>query len=182
MAPSKFGVLLLWQFIETRDLNLMQRLNAWHAPRWVRHWMVAATRAGDGWAWYATGLGVLAFGGPDRFSALTATGLAAGASASVFLYLKHATGRKRPCDLAAHAWATLLPPDKFSFPSGHTMTACAVSVPFAGFYPELAAPLSVLTASIAASRIVLGMHFLSDVIAGALFGSALGYAAFTLFT
>ena len=49
------------------------------------------------------------------------------------------------------------------------------------FYPALLTGLLVCAFSVALSRILLGMHFLSDVVAGALIGSSLGYAAFTLF-
>jgi undecaprenyl-diphosphatase len=70
-----------------------------------------------------------------------------------------------------------LPPDQFSFPSGHTITAFAVAVSLSLFYPELAAGLFFCALSVAASRILLGMHFLSDVLAGAAIGTALAYAA-----
>ena len=43
------------------------------------------------------------------------------------------------------------------------------------FYPGLLAGLLFCAASIALSRILLGMHFLSDVVAGALIGSGLAY-------
>ena len=48
------------------------------------------------------------------------------------------------------------------------------------FYPVVAPVLLALAISIALSRIVLGMHFLTDVIAGLVIGSGLGYAAFCL--
>ena len=57
-------------FIVTRDDRLMRRLHHWQAPRWVRAWMIAATRLGDGWLWYAIGLALLVFGGPSRFVAV----------------------------------------------------------------------------------------------------------------
>jgi len=76
-----------------------------------------------------------------------------------------------------HSWATLLPPDQFSFPSGHTITAFSVAVSLATFYPVLLLGLLFCAFSVALSRILLGMHFLSDVLAGAAIGSALGYAA-----
>ena len=61
------------------------------------------------------------------------------------------------------------------------MTAFAVSVPLALCYPDLAVGLLFCTLSIAASRILLGMHFLSDVIAGALIGGGLGYLGYLTF-
>ena len=162
-------------FISHRDHRLMRRVNRWPAPRWVRVWMLCATRGGDGWLWYALGLVILLFGGDGRYLAVAAAALAAGTGIAIFLRLKKATGRKRPCAVEPHCWADLLPPDQFSFPSGHTITAFAVAVSLSRFYPDLAVGLLFCAASIAASRIVLGMHFLSDVLAGAVIGTGLAY-------
>jgi len=167
-------------FIAHRDHNLMRRVNQWHAPRWIRVWMICATRGGDGWLWYGMGLIVLLFGGSDRFAALASAALAAGLGVGLFLRLKKLTGRKRPCMLEPHCWAKLLPPDQFSFPSGHTITAFAVAVSLSRFYPTLSVGLLFCALSVAASRILLGMHFLSDVLAGAVIGAALAYGTVEL--
>jgi undecaprenyl-diphosphatase len=168
-------------FIATRDHRLMRRVNRWSAPRWVRLWMICATRGGDGWLWYALLGVVLLFGDANRFAAVGAGMVAAGSGIAVFLSLKRLTGRKRPCQIEPHCWATLLPPDKFSFPSGHTITAFAVATPVALFYPSLAVGVLFCAFSIAASRILLGMHFLSDVLAGAVVGTCIGYASYAIF-
>jgi undecaprenyl-diphosphatase len=168
-------------FIIRRDYSLMRLANNWAAPRWIRAYAVSATRVGDGWLWYAMGLAILAFGGDGRFAALGAAGTAAILSILLFIVLKRFTGRRRPCQIEPHCWATLLPPDQFSFPSGHTMTAFAVAVSLSMFYPTLAIGLAFCALSIAASRILLGMHFLSDVVAGALIGTGLGYLGFVAF-
>lgn len=139
--------------------------------------MLCATRGGDGWLWYTLGLALCIFGGEGRFQAVGASFVAASVGIGVFVSLKKSTGRKRPCAIEKHAWATLLPPDQFSFPSGHTLTAFAVVTPLIGHYPLLTWHLLFCAVSIAASRIVLGMHFLSDVIAGALIGALLGYCS-----
>jgi undecaprenyl-diphosphatase len=167
-------------FIETRDHNLMRRVHRWPAPRWVRLWMICATRGGDGWLWYGMALVILIFGGAERFAAVAAAALAAGVGIAIFLALKKMTGRRRPCAIEPHCWSTLLPPDQFSFPSGHTITAFAVTVSLGLFYPDLLAGLLFVAASVALSRILLGMHFLSDVLAGAVLGTGLGYAAASL--
>jgi len=171
----------VWGFIERRDHGLMRRLNRWRAPRWIRYWMIAATRMGDGWLWYALGLILLLWGGPQRFPAVGAAGSAAIAGVLVFKTLKHLSQRPRPCQMEPHCWSKILPPDKFSFPSGHTMTAFSIALVLSYYYPSLEAALFFLALSIAFSRIVLGMHFLSDVLAGMVLGVALGCAAITAF-
>src|SRR6266566_1824322 len=138
----------LWGYIDRRDHRLMRRLNRWRAPRWIRIWMLAATRMGDGWIWYGLGLMLLAYGGPQRFSAVGAAGAAAVLGIFVFKALKRLSQRPRPCQIEPHCWSKVLPPDQFSFPSGHTMTA---------------------------SSIALVMHFLSDVLAGVVMGVALAH-------
>jgi len=169
-------------FIAARDHRLMRHVNRWQPPRWIRLWMICATRGGDGWLWYAMGLVILLFGGPERLLALGSSSLAAGLGILVFLQLKRVTGRKRPCAIEPSCWARLLPPDQFSFPSGHTITAFAVSIPMIEFYPSLTVGLLFCACSIALSRILLGLHFLSDVIAGAAIGVLLGFGAFALLT
>ena len=164
-------------WLAARDHHLMRRVNRWTPPRWMRLWMVAATRGGDGWLWYGIGVVVALMGGPERFRAVLAAVLAVSVGIALFLNLKRACGRKRPCTMESHSWATLLPPDQFSFPSGHTITAFSVAISLAVFYPALLPGLLFCAFSVALSRILLGMHFLSDVLAGAAIGSALGYAA-----
>jgi len=92
------------------------------------------------------------------------------------------SGRQRPCALEPHAWATTRPPDQFSFPSGHSITAFAVTCSVGLFYPSLFELLLFFAISIAISRIFLGMHFLSDVVAGSLLGTLLGFGSFCLFS
>jgi undecaprenyl-diphosphatase len=168
------------KFIATRDHTLMRRLNRWQAPRWVRVWMLMATRAGDGWLWAVLGVIILLFGDADRFHAVAVAVIAVFSGIAIFLTLKRAAHRRRPSCFEPHCWATLLPPDQFSFPSGHTITAFAVAITLSHFYPELAFALIFCALSVAASRILLGMHFLSDVVAGAAIGALLARAAILL--
>jgi undecaprenyl-diphosphatase len=169
-------------WIAIRDHRLMYRVHRWRAPRWVRMWMICATRGGDGWLWYSLGLMLLLFGGSDRFLAVGAAGMAAGLGIAVFLALKRTTGRRRPCALEPHCWAKLMPPDQFSFPSGHTITAFSVALSLGSFYPTLLIGLLFCALSVAVSRVLLGMHFLSDVLAGAVLGSGLAWSTVHLLT
>lgn len=168
---------MMLTFISRRDHRLMRILNGWRAPRWVRVWMTYATRGGDGWLWYAMSLAILVFGGPDRYAALLTAGMAAGAGTLLFVALKRKAKRQRPCAIAEHCWATLLPPDQFSFPSGHSINAFAFAVAFSLFYPGLMPGLLFCAFSIGVSRMILGMHFLSDVVVGATIGTLLALAS-----
>lgn len=171
----------MFHFIATGDLKLMRKLNNWRAPKWIRLWALAATRAGDGWLWGLIGIAVLLFGPEGRFTAVASAGSAALLGIASFVSLKRISGRKRPCEIEPHCWATLLPPDQFSFPSGHTITAFSVAVTLSLFYPVLMPFLLFCAVSIALSRILLGMHFFSDVLAGAALGTMLATGAFLVF-
>jgi undecaprenyl-diphosphatase len=178
--PSSLSALPghMLHFISDRDHRLMRRVHRWRAPRWARVAMICATRGGDGWLWYGVGFLLLIFGDSSRFSAVCAAGLASGTGLGIYLFVKKAAGRKRPCAIEPHCWARILPPDQYSFPSGHTITAFSVATSVCLFYPSLTAALFACALMIAISRIVLGMHFLSDVLAGVLIGMILGSGAF----
>lgn len=172
----------VWNQIESRDLRLMRRMHQWKPPRWFRILVIATTRMGDGWVWYMLGGILLAFGGLQRFLAVASGASATLAGVIFFRAIKGVSRRKRPCEIEPHCWSSILPPDKYSFPSGHAISAFAIALSIGFFYPEIQILLLLLAVLIAASRIVLGMHFLSDVLAGALIGSLLGWASFHLFS
>ncbi len=171
----------MFSAISNGDHKLMRRINRWSAPQWVRLWMIWATRLGDGWLWSMMGLIILIFGGQDRFAAIGASGLASASGTIFFMAIKRACNRSRPCATEPHCWASLLPPDRFSFPSGHSINAFAITTPMILFYPALTTGLLFCALSVAVSRILLGLHFLSDVVAGCLIGILIGYGAFLLF-
>ncbi|MDP9171336.1 MAG: phosphatase PAP2 family protein [Acidobacteriota bacterium] len=162
------------------DHTLMRRVNRWHAPRWVRWWMLLATRAGDGWLWAAVGLGLLFSSDPLRVRALESAACAVATGILIFHQLKLLFCRTRPRDIEPHCWATIVTRDRFSFPSGHSTTAFAVALSLGSFYPEIMPLLLLLAANVGVSRVILGMHFLSDVLAGAGMGALLGYMAFRI--
>ncbi len=172
----------VWNQIQSNDYRLMRRVHRWRAPRWFRILMIAATRGGDGWLWYALGLILFFYGGGHRYQAIAAAGAAALAGIFLFRALKHTSRRKRPCEIEPHCWSAILPPDKYSFPSGHSITAFAVALSVGLFYPELQGCLLTVAFLIAGSRIILGMHFLSDVLVGSAIGVLLGVTSFYTFS
>jgi undecaprenyl-diphosphatase len=128
------------------------------------------------------GLILVLYGSAHRFAAIGAALTAAVAGIFLFRALKRTSRRKRPCEIEPHCWAAILPPDKYSFPSGHSITAFAITFSLGLFYPELQGPLIAVAVLIASSRIILGMHFLSDVLAGSAIGVALGCVSYHFFS
>src|SRR5260370_38000497 len=113
----------LLRYISIGDHNLMRRVNRWRPPRWVRLWMICATRGGDGWLWYAMLFIVLLFGDDRRYFAVASAVMAGGVGIPVFLWMERATRRKRPRAIEPQFWGPPLPPDHVFFPSGHTISA-----------------------------------------------------------
>lgn len=163
-----------------RDHALAHRLTGWRPPRWLRWWMLGASRGGDGYLWGAVGVGLACFGGPNRLAAVGSAALAAVAGIISFTLLKRWFRRPRPCAQWPHAWARVRARDEFSFPSGHSLTAFAVVTPLVWFYPDLRTLLLFCAVSVALSRLILGLHFLSDVLAGSALGALTGWICMAL--
>ena len=97
-----------------------------------------------------------------------------------YLVLKNLIKRDRPNVAISHITAFIIPSDKFSFPSGHSAAAFLMAVTTSYFYPELAS-YSILYASLVGiSRVLLGVHYPSDILAGACLGSISAYIGISL--
>jgi undecaprenyl-diphosphatase len=167
-------------FIKHRDHALMLRIHHWEAPDWIRLLLIIASRAGDGWLWYGLGLMILVVGDHVRVAAVFAGTAATSVGLVIYAVTKKATRRRRPCLVEPNRWAAILPPDQYSFPSGHSIAAFAIAFSVGQFYEALFVPLLLTATLIAVSRIMLGMHYLSDVLAGLVLGCTLGHIAFRL--
>lgn len=164
-------------YVSASDTRVSGRLREWRPPRWVRVWMLSASRLGDGWLWSVLAL-LLGLRGGGAYKVLATGALAAGIASTLLVSLKRRVRRPRPCDSARFPHFDVAPPDRWSFPSGHSMNAFAVCTVLAPAFPALAAALLVAATSIAASRVVLGLHFLSDVVVGSLLGAMIGAALY----
>jgi undecaprenyl-diphosphatase len=170
-----------WQRLEVRaDWRLCSAMNRWGARHALRRFFVVASRLGDGGFWYALMVALALFGGTRGTIAalhMAATGLVA---AAMYRGLKRWTRRPRPYRAHGDIVAYIAPLDEFSFPSGHTLHAVSFSLIALAYFPVLMPILLPFTLLVALSRVVLGLHYPSDVIAATLIGCALGGAALWL--
>lgn len=160
--------------VDAAEYGLCRRLNRAASVRSIRGVFSIASRLGDGIFWYGLLLALpLIYGQPAIKPALcmALTGLT---GVAVYKWLKHAIVRERP--FITHLGISLgaAPLDRYSFPSGHTLHAVSFTWQAIAAFPELAWALIPLSMLIAASRVVLGLHYPTDVLAGAAIGAALG--------
>ena len=153
------------------------RLGEWNG---IRRFFAIVSRLGDGMFWYALMAVLVIFDGMAGLAAsahLAATGVIA---LTLYKLLKRWTRRPRPfaSDVRIRAWVA--PLDEFSFPSGHTLHAVAFSIVAIAHYPALAMLLVPFTLCVAVSRVVLGLHYPSDVLAAVGIGSALAGISLSL--
>ncbi len=94
--------------------------------------------------------------------------------------IKPLVARPRPCDLDASVSILVPRPGGWSFPSGHTASAFSAATPLLYTKNKLAPYAIALCVFIAFTRLYLYVHFPTDVLAGAVFGSLIGYAAFRI--
>ena len=161
------------QRIAAGDSGWCLRANRWSAGGGWRGYFAVISRLGDGVLWYGLMAWLISFDGIAGLRAsvhLAITGLIA---LMLYTLLKRWTRRPRPfaCDRRIQAWVA--PLDEFSFPSGHTLHAVAFSLVAMAHYPMLAWLLVPFTASVAVSRVALGLHYPSDVLAATAIGSAM---------
>jgi undecaprenyl-diphosphatase len=132
--------------------------------------LVAISWLGDGALWYGI-VAVLPWWGGASGTACALRLLGLGAlNVAIYKIIKRRFARPRPYKTCPgiHACAPSL--DEYSFPSGHTMHAAAFSLVLASYYPQLGVPLWAFTLLMALSRVVLGLHYPSDVLIGAAIG------------
>jgi undecaprenyl-diphosphatase len=159
--------------MDRHELRLCLSLNKYSANELIRQFFSVVSRLGNGAFWYALILVLPLIYGQEAIETsiiMIITGIT-----GVILYklLKNNLVRQRPCisHPCIHQGTAML--DLYSFPSGHTLHAFSFCIIAVNAFPELGIILIPFTLLVAASRVVLGLHYPTDVAVGALIGTLL---------
>jgi undecaprenyl-diphosphatase len=135
---------------------------------------------GNGIFWYALMLALLVLHKGEAALPVLHMAFVGAVCTASYKMLKRGTLRPRPYQALRSIAAGAPVLDTFSFPSGHTLHAVAFTLVACAYYPGLTAILVPFTVLTAASRVVLGLHYPSDVLAGAAIGAAVALASFRI--
>ena len=167
----------LFDLVDQKEFAFCQAINRSLRFRPLRGYFQLVSKLGDGWIWYALILSlpwILPAQGPGLAMLMALTGLCCSV---IYKGLKRWLVRERPFISFPSINCGTPPLDRYSFPSGHTLHAVCFTVMLAAGSPTLALYLAPFTLSVAASRVFLGLHYPTDVLAGAVIGSMIGGAS-----
>jgi undecaprenyl-diphosphatase len=163
--------------LDQAELRLCVPLNRGVRLAGLRRLFLVASRLGDGPFWYALIAALPVFSGRPGVALSLRLAIAGLVGLLLYKALKHRLVRERPFITHESIARAAVPLDRFSFPSGHTLHAVCFTVLAVDAFPVLAWGLVPLALLIALSRVVLGLHYPSDVLAGAAIGAGVAQAA-----
>lgn len=170
------------QYLQHVDLTCLRWFYQTRENRpWWSSTLSLVSRLGDGWFWYAILAHRFFTGTTNDDSALLHIILTAGVVALFYRVVKDRVGRPRPCEAFPDVEPVVAPLDRWSFPSGHTMHAVCFTICLAHYYPgslTIALPFTIL---VMLSRVILGLHYPSDVFAGAVAGATIAWSSLAAF-
>ncbi|MCF2947293.1 phosphatase PAP2 family protein [Paraglaciecola aquimarina] len=144
-------------------------------------WIKLISKTGDGQLYLLIG-GLLWWLEPQHGALFLYAGLLAYAfEIPIYLILKRSLKRQRPCDCLTNLNAHIVPSDKFSLPSGHTAAAFLMASLISHFYPALSIFAYFWATCVGCSRVLLGVHYPGDIIAGAALGLGISTLNLSIF-
>lgn len=169
-----------FQRIDQVELALCRRLNRSSRLRAVRTLFGVVSWLGNGWIWYGLiGAMPILYGEPG-WTAAAHTVLTGTAGVLLYKAIKNRAVRERPYITHTAIECAAAPLDRYSFPSGHTLHAVSFTALMTHYVPEWYGPLAAFAVLVALSRVVLGLHYPSDVAAGAVLGAGLATLSLNL--
>jgi undecaprenyl-diphosphatase len=160
------------------DTRMCVAVNHTSEYRIVRHFFRAISRLGDGVFWYSLMVLLVLSQGLSAIYPVLHMVIAGLTGTLLYKWLKGKTLRPRPYEVRQDIRLTGSPLDKFSFPSGHTLHAVVFSFVALSYYSFLMPVVLPFAILVGMSRVVLGLHYPSDVFAGAIIGLLIGYLSF----
>jgi undecaprenyl-diphosphatase len=158
----------------------LRRLDAWEGdvvrrmlvPRtsMTRALAVVSNHLANGWLFAGVAVLIPLWAGPLGWRCVAVIAAALAIAFSAYPFLKRRLARVRPCHASEHLDAGVTPLDRYSCPSGHMMTATIFALPLSILFPHAAVVALPVCALIAWSRISLGHHYPTDVLAGGCIG------------
>ena len=145
---------------------------------YVRHLFRMVSRLGDGIFWYALMAMLLLRYQEQALPTVLHMLAAALAGTAIYKIIKTRTLRPRPFNVHPSIVCAGKTLDQFSFPSGHTMHAVSFSLISIYYFPALVWLVIPFAALVALSRLVLGLHYPTDVLAGIALGSSIAAVSF----
>jgi len=171
---------LLFSKADRLEISVCQHMNRMGHNRQVRLFFKGISRLGDGVFWYILGALLPIMHGIEGLAALLHIAAVGLVCLGIYSQLKNRLVRQRPFISFEAIQAHTAPLDLYSFPSGHTMNAVNFAVLFCFFVPALAWLLVPFAVLVGLSRVILGMHYPTDVLVGAGLGLLLGNVSLLL--
>jgi undecaprenyl-diphosphatase len=153
------------------DIVWLTAIFGLHSKRLLAVAMPQISRTADGFCYPLLAMVVLAADPAAGRSFLTAAVVAFALELPAYKLLKQFVKRDRPCEILPGVEGRVTPSDQFSFPSGHTAAAFLVATVLGHVYPHLLPIAGTWALAVGFSRIYLGVHYPTDVLAGMVLGS-----------
>lgn len=160
------------------DTSLCLRFNRTSRYLWVRLLFRTVSRLGDGVFWYTLMAAILVTQLQAGFKPVMHMALAGLAATVVYKSIKGRASRPRPYEVIQAVQLGMMPLDRFSFPSGHTLHAVVFTIIATAYFPVLIWLLYPFLFLVAMSRVVLGLHYPTDVVVGAILGVLIANISF----
>lgn len=160
------------------ELMLCSLFNQASHIRVIKSLFAFISRIGDGIFWYTLMLLLPIIYGTAALTATLHMTVVGALTLALYKAIKSVTERPRPCVVKQDLLLGTAPLDQYSFPSGHTMHAVSFTLVALHYYPELTVVLVPFAVLVGLSRIILALHYPTDVICGALLGGGISLLSF----